>query len=106
MQNNQNNDNAVTDYQGLADLMMGQFEKVYDKLAEVNQKLDQKADKSDLALKADKSDIDAVLNRVNLLGNKIDDYRADQISLERQVEKHEKWHFKTAAKIGIKLLPD
>jgi uncharacterized protein YicC (UPF0701 family) len=96
----------VSDYQGLADLMADQFEKVFEKL-------DQKADKSDtdkiyqiLATKADKSDTDAVLTRVARLGNKIDDYRAEEIGLKRQVEKHEKWHLATAAKIGIKLRPE
>jgi predicted lipoprotein len=93
----------VADYKGLADLMMIQFEKIYEKL-------DQKADKSDmekiLATKADKSDIDRVLTRIALLGNKIDDYRAEEIGLKRQVEKHEKWHLQTATKIGLKLRPE
>jgi predicted lipoprotein len=93
----------IADFKSLADLMASQFEKVYEKL-------DQKADKADmekmLATKADKSDIDAVLTRVAQLGSKIDDYRAEEIGLKRQVKKHEKWHFQTAAKVGIKLLAE
>jgi len=76
------------------------------KFDEVNAKLDQKADKSDLALKADKSDIDAVLTRVAQLGNKLDDYRAEQINMQRQVDKHERWHFQVAEKTGVKLSSD
>jgi hypothetical protein len=77
----------VSDYQELANLMAGQFEKVFE-------------------TKVDKSDIDRVLARVALLGDKIDDYRAEQNGLSRQVERHEKWHHQTAAKIGLKLQPE
>jgi uncharacterized coiled-coil DUF342 family protein len=80
----------VADYKGLADLMMNQFEKFYEKLDQ----------------KADKSDIDAVLTRITQLSDKVDDYRADQIGLKRQVDKHEKWHRQTATKIGLKLIPE
>jgi len=105
MQNNHNNDNTVSDYQDLADLMIGQFEKVYEKFDEIDKKLDRKADKSDLLSKADKSDIDRVLTRISQSGDKIDDNRAEQIGMKRQLDKHEKWFLQVAAKVGIKLQP-
>ena len=81
----------VADYKQLAELMMEQFEKVYDKFDEFDRK------------KADKSDIDMILSRLAQTNDKIDDMRADQIGLKRQVDKHEKWHLQTAAKVGLEL---
>lgn len=79
-----------TDYKELVDFLVDKFE-------EVNNKLDQKADKADidkiyqiLETKADKADIGRIMDRIARLDNKIDDYRADQIGLKRQVELHEK----------------
>lgn len=80
----------VNDYKDLVELFSAKFDAF-------NKKLDQKADRSD---------IDAVLTRVTQLSNKVDDYHAEQIGLKRQVEKHEKWHNQTAAKIGLKLQPE
>ena len=108
--NNQNN-NAVSDYQDLADLMVGQFEKVFEKF----EKIDEKFEKIDIRFekieqlldtKADKADIDRILTRVALLGNKVDDYRAEQIGMQKQLDRHEKWHNQAAAKIGLKLRPE
>ena len=113
MQNNQNNDNTVSDYKELVDFLAGQFDKVNERFEKIERILETKADKSDidkicqtLETKADKADIDHVLTRVNLLGSKLDDYRAEQIGMRRQLDKHEKWHSQTAAKVGIKLLTE
>jgi len=122
--NNQNN-NAVSDYQDLADLMVGQFEKVFEKFEKIDEKfekidekfekIDEKFEKIDIRFekieqlldtKADKADIDRILTRVALLGNKVDDYRAEQIGMQKQLDKHEKWHNQTATKIGFKLRPE
>jgi hypothetical protein len=104
IKNNQNA--AVVDYKELVDFMAVKFD-------EINNKLDQNADKLGiekinqvLETKADKSDIALVLTRIAMLGNKIDDYREEQIGMRKQLDKHEKWHFKTAAKVGIDLLAD
>lgn len=80
-QNNQNN-NSI-DYRELVDFLVGQFDKIHQTLAT-------KADKADLDKKADKSDIDRILTRIAMINTKIDDYRAEQIATQRQVDKHEK----------------
>ena len=90
-QNNQNN-NSV-DYRELVDFLVGQFDKM-------NAKIDTKSDKADTATK---EDVNLVLNRVAMINTKIDDYRAEQIAVQRQLDKHEKWHFAVADKIGVKL---
>ena len=103
MQDNQNNNNIVSDYKELVDFLTGQFGKVNERLEGIERILETKADKSDVA---NKGDIDRVLTRINLQGNKLDDYRAEQIGMQRQLDKHEKWHSQTATKIGIKLLAE
>jgi len=90
-QNNQNN-NSV-DYRELVDFLVGQFDKM-------NAKIDTKSDKADTATK---EDVNLVLNRVAMINTKIDDYRAEQIAVQRQLDKHEKWHFAVAKKVGVKL---
>jgi len=86
------------------DEVNGKFDEVNGKFDEVNRKLDQKADKSEV--EAVKSEVKMVLDRVVRISDKLDDYRAEQIGLKRQVNKHEKWHFQTAEKVGIDLLKD
>jgi hypothetical protein len=115
MQNNPNNDNYISDYKNLVDFSSGQFGKINEKFEVINKKfevinekfdaIDKRFDAIDERLdqKADKSDIDLVLTRVNLISNKLDDYRAEQIGMQHQLDKHEKWHSQTAEKIGIKL---
>lgn len=95
IQNNRDKNITVSDYKELMDFLIGQFDKVHETMAT----------KADLTTKADKVDIDRVLARFAMLNNKIDDYRADQIGMQRQLGKHEKWHFQTAAKIGLNLNP-
>jgi len=77
--------------------------EVHEKLDDINEKLDQKPDRADLELKADKVDIDRVVDRIGRLADKIDDDRSQQSVIKRQVEKHERWHYQTAEKVGIKL---
>ncbi len=93
IQNNRDNYITISDYKELMDFLIGQFDKMHETLAT-------KADKADLD-----SSVERVLNKITMLGDKIDDYRADQIGMQRQLNKHEKWHFQTADKIGIKLIP-
>ena len=88
-QNNQNN-NSV-DYRELVDFLVGQFDKM-------NAKIDTKADKADMEEK-----FNLVLARVAMINTKIDNYRAEQIAVQRQLGKHEKWHFAVAEKVGVEL---
>ena len=82
------------DYKELVDFLVVKFD-------EVNDKLDRKADKDEV-----KTMIDGVNDRITRISDKLDDYHAEQIGLQRQVNKHEKWHFQTAAKVGIDLLAE
>ena len=58
--------------------------------------------------KADKQDIydlrDEMITHINGLAKKIDDYRTEQAMIMSQLNRHEKWHFRVAAKVGIDLL--
>jgi len=62
------------------------FADVHAQIAEVNKKLAAVVNK--LELKADKADIDRVLTRISMIGGKVDDYRADQETTQRQVDRH------------------
>ncbi len=83
----------IADFKTLVEFLAGEFDKIHQT----------KADKADTATK---EDINLVLNRVATINTKIDDYRAEQIGLKRQVDKHEKWHFAVAKKVGVSLLPE
>ncbi|MFZ3074338.1 MAG: hypothetical protein WA093_04415 [Minisyncoccales bacterium] len=78
-QNNQNN-NSV-DYRELVDFLVGQFDKSNERFDRIEKILE---------AKADRADIDRVLTRIAMINTKIDDYRAEQIATQRQVDKHEK----------------
>jgi chromosome segregation ATPase len=80
----------------LLEFLGEQFDKM-------NAKIDTKADKADTATK---EDINLVLNRIAMTNTKTDDYRAEQINMQRQVDKHERWHFQVAEKTGVKLSSD
>jgi hypothetical protein len=84
-------DQMDQNYRELVEFLAGEFDKIHQT----------KADKVDTATK---EDINLVLARVAAIDNKIDDYRAEQIGLKRQADKHEKWHFAVADKVGVKLL--
>lgn len=103
MANDRQQENKKSEYGELFQFLVNKFDKIDDKFVEISDKLDTKADKSDLDQKADKSDIERVLTRIGMLGNKIDDYRAEQLETRPKVERHEKWHFQIAEKVGVKL---
>jgi len=94
---NQTNSGQIknSEYKELVDFLAVKFD-------EVNKKLDQKADKSEVEemIAEVKADLRAVSAR---LGSKIDDYHAEQIGMRRDVDRHEKWHFKVADKVGVDL---
>jgi len=108
---NQNNNGQIknSEYKELVDFLGVKFENIDRKFEnidrkfdEINEKLDQKADKSELI--AISSKVDRVLDRVVRMSDKVDDYRADQIGMRRDIDRHEKWHFKVADKVGVDLL--
>jgi len=85
------------------------FTLIDKRFVQVNAKLDQKVDKIDLEellkSKADKSDIDKVMNVLDELMGKFDDQRTEQIMIRHDLDRHERWHKQTAEKIGLKLEP-
>ena len=84
-------DQMDQNYRELVEFLAGEFDKIHQT----------KADKVDTATK---EDINLVLNRVAMINTKIDDYRAEQIGMQKQLDKHEKWHLAVADKVGVKLL--
>jgi len=109
------NNKAAVDYGELVDFLGEKFDKIdknFDKIDEKFDKIDERFDKIDekfekidsqLATKADKTDIDRVLTRIGGIGDKVNDYRAEQLTIKTQVDRHERWHRQAAQKIGIKL---
>lgn len=53
--------------------------------------------------KADKSDINNLLNAVDAYAKKADTYFQEMVMLSHKVDRHEKWFHLMAEKLGIKL---
>ncbi|KKQ96344.1 MAG: hypothetical protein UT22_C0033G0003 [Parcubacteria group bacterium GW2011_GWC2_39_11] len=53
--------------------------------------------------KADKSDINNLLNSVDAYAKKADTYFQEMVMLSHKVDRHEKWLHLVAKKLGIKL---
>ena len=53
--------------------------------------------------KADKSDINNLLNAVDAYAKKADTYFQEMVMLSHKVDRHEKWLQQVAEKLGIKL---
>jgi len=110
-----NKENAAVDYKELVGFLGEKFEKIDQRFEKIDRRfeiIDQKFEKMDrrfenieakLDQKADKSDTNAILDRVVRLSETLDDYRAEQIGMQRQLARHEKWHFKVASKVGVDL---
>ncbi|MFA6376178.1 MAG: hypothetical protein WCX69_02125 [Candidatus Paceibacterota bacterium] len=75
-----------SEYKELVDFLVVKFENIDRKFDDVNAR------------------IDTLANRVARMDDKIDDYRAEQIGMRRDIDRHEKWHFKVADKVGVDLL--
>jgi chromosome segregation ATPase len=99
MEKNQTNN----EYCELVDFLSQKFDGLDRQFDEIKTVLKTKADKRDLEMKADKSDIDIILTRLNHISNVIGDNRTEQLATRRQVENHEKWISKASQKIGIEL---
>ena len=98
------------DYSELIDFLADKFDKNKEEIineirvemrTEIKEALKTKADKADIENL--KSSINAILTRITVIGNNVDDYRSGQISIERKVKEHDKWITKAAPKIGIKV---
>jgi hypothetical protein len=97
--------NKVTN-EKLALMVQNGFAEIHEKMdkgfAEVREELNQKPDRGEVKIMI-KTEVDKVVDRIGRLADKIDDDRAQQSAIKRQVEKHERWHFQVAEKISIKL---
>lgn len=97
---------ANGEYKELMDFLSGKFDQInirFDQIdnrfEEVNRKLDQKADRAEV-----QTMFNQVNDRITRLTDKIDGYHVGQAGMQKQLDKHEKWHFKTAQKVGLDLL--
>jgi len=97
----ESNTRGKGEYKELIDFLSVKFDKIDERFDVVEQKLDQKADKIEI-----QQMFGGVNDRITRLADKIDGYRAGQIGMQKQIDKHEKWHFRTAAKIGLDLLAE
>ncbi|MFA6376181.1 MAG: hypothetical protein WCX69_02140 [Candidatus Paceibacterota bacterium] len=92
-----------SEYKELVDFLGVKFENLDQKFENIDRKfenIDRKFDEVNAKIDAVKADVREVSAR---LGSKIDDYHADQIGMRRDIDRHEKWHFKVADKVGVDL---
>ncbi|HUT96419.1 MAG TPA: hypothetical protein VMW82_02540 [Candidatus Paceibacterota bacterium] len=97
------------DYTELIEYLGDKFEKVdnrFDKIDERIDKIDEKINKIGTTLenKADKKDVQDLVNAIDRLTKSIETYREEQIALSFKVDKMEKWIQQIADKVGIKLV--
>ena len=99
-----NNQNGI---QEILNFLVDHSSKLYSRFDEVDARLDKI--EATLEQKADKTEINERFNcletRVIQLGDKLDNYRAEQIGLTRKVEKHDHQISQIAGKINLKLNP-
>ena len=53
--------------------------------------------------KADKSDINELMNAIDAYAKKADTYFQEMVMLTHKIDRHEKWFHQVADKLGIKL---
>ncbi len=77
--------------------------------SELIEYLSQRFDKVDSAIdylkesKADKSDVNNLMNAVDAYAKRADTYFQEMVMLSHKVDRHEKWLHLVAEKLGIKL---
>ena len=64
------------------------------KFSDINTKLDNKADKSD---------VNELMNAVDAYAKRADAFFQEMVALSHKVDRHEKWFHQIAEKMGIKL---
>jgi len=86
----------------------GKFERVDERLDKVDERLDKiegeiHGIKENLVDKADKIDVDNLLTAIDGYAKKADTYFQEMVALAHKVDRHEKWLFQLAEKLGVKL---
>jgi len=107
------------EYKELVGFLGKKFEKIDQKFEKIDQKfekMDQRFDIIELKLedKADRTEMNdkidslrnEMLTHMDGLANKIDEYQTEQAMIMSQLGRHETWHYKVAAKVGIDLLSE
>ena len=89
-----NKPNNKSEYGELIEFLIGHFTKIDERFTKIDEVL---------KTKSDKSDVDRLMNRMGQILDQIGDDRAQQIKTQRQVDRHEKWFYRIAEKIGLKL---
>ncbi len=74
------------------------FENISQKIIDIDGKLE-----NILENKADKSDINNLMNAVDAYAKKADTYFQEMLMIANKVDRHEKWLHQVAEKLGIKL---
>jgi len=97
------------DYTELIEYLGDKFEKVdnrFDKIDNRFDKVEERFNKTEIVLesKADKKDVQSLVNSIDKLTKSIEIYREEQIALSFKVDKMEKWIQQIADKVGIKLV--
>ena len=106
------NENMNNDSSELIEYLGQRFDKIDSDIMSIKEdtgslKEDTSSIKEDIAYlkenKADKSDINDLLNAVDAYAKKADTYFQEMVMLSHKVDRHEKWFHLVAEKLGIKL---
>ncbi len=79
------------------------FNKIDDRFDKIDNRFD-KIEK-ELETKADKKDVQNLINSIDKLVKAIEIYHHEQVALSSKVDRHEKWIIQIAQQIGIELKP-
>ena len=107
------------DYRELVEYLDKKFNQVDEKFNQVDERFNQVDEKFNQvdkqfnqvdsrlgnlqADKADKEDVNNLLNAIDSYAKKADAYFEEMLSLSHKVDRHEKWFHQIADKLGIKL---
>lgn len=89
------------DFSELVQYLDKKFTKIDDNFLDVHNKFQKLENKLDD--KTDKSDFNQLLNSVDAYAHKADKFFEELVMYSNQVKRHEKWLHMIAEKIGIKL---
>jgi len=93
------------DFGELIEYLDGKFSNVDEKFVSIDEKfvnIDEKLE--DLREnKADKLDVNNLLNAIDAYAKKADTYFQEMVMLSHKVDRHEKWIQQIADKLGVKL---
>jgi hypothetical protein len=89
------------DFSELVQYLDGKFGIIDEKFNSIDEKLLSLGEK--LEKKADKSDLNSLIDAVDAYAKKSDAFFQEMVMLSHKVDRHEKWFHQVADKLGIKL---